>query len=135
MVRVIVRSRAEAGVFAHTGPWVAISIRNPAEPRVRFTGANFAGSLDLAFEHKARPFKDYIIFDDDMADRVWDFTEAHKHALVLVHCTRGLYRSPAIAAALCKVWTGDDEEWFRTKTPNAHVYDCMIRAAHRRWLI
>lgn len=45
-----------------------------------------------------------------------------------IHCAAGVSRSAAVAAALSRYWTGEDEVWWAEKQPNEHVYALVLDA-------
>jgi hypothetical protein len=69
----------------------------------------------------------------DYVASVWDQAE-----VFLIHCDVGLSRSPAVAAALSRIYYGDDGRWFELDFPNRLVYDVLVatqaRTARRRVL-
>jgi len=63
----------------------------------------------------------------DFAANVWDKVE-----VLLIHCDVGLSRSPAVAAALSRIYYGDDAPWFELDFPNRLVYDVLVETHVRR---
>ena len=51
----------------------------------------------------------------------WDEAE-----VFLIHCEVGLSRSPGIAAALSRIYFGDDGPWAEHDFPNPLVYRLLI---------
>ncbi len=45
---------------------------------------------------------------------------------LIVHCDAGYSRSPAVAAAISKILTGDDESFFKRYRPNMWVYRTIL---------
>jgi predicted protein tyrosine phosphatase len=68
------------------------------------------------------------------ANAIWDFVDEHCSEVqtLIVHCNAGHSRSPAVAAAICKVLGGKDRRFFRGKEPNMHVYGLMVRVGKAR---
>ena len=67
---------------------------------------------------------DLLALADEILDfvaGVWDRAEAF-----LIHCDVGLSRSPAVAAALSRIYYGDDGPWFELDFPNQLVYDVLV---------
>ncbi len=58
---------------------------------------------------------------------LWDQAESF-----LIHCDVGLSRSPAVAAALSRIYYGDDGQWFELDFPNRLVYDVLVEMHARR---
>lgn len=86
-------------------------------------------------DHLVVPVGDnHYDFTDNHAMDVLDFTEKWKHkaAYVIVHCAAGRSRSPGCAAALSKIYFGDDQYWYDHYTPNNTVYSHIIREGFRR---
>lgn len=51
--------------------------------------------------------------------------------VLFIHCAAGHSRSPAVAAALSKAWTGDDGLFRAGRQPNEHVYELVLDALER----
>lgn len=135
-MKIVVKSRVEAPDFDNAAGWVAISITNPGDHPIIFNGKNILAVLRLQFDDVERVQQRYVAFSMAQAAQVWDFVQTHRDVdTLLVHCTMGLCRSPAIAAAVDKVLGGDDNHWFVTKKPNRRVHLCMLKEAHARGLI
>ncbi len=89
------------------------------------------GFTKLVFADLDRPDPEKAVgmFDDRQAFTVWRLVEkmvAEGVDLLLIHCDAGGSRSPGMAAAIAKILNDDDSEWFKTKTPNMHVYRTMM---------
>jgi predicted protein tyrosine phosphatase len=134
-----------ANMHAPEFPWAVISIKNPDMSPLEFPTANCLGVLALDFDDAdrqpdqspmARESTKYTLFTAEMAEKVWDFVEGvwDKADVLLIHCNHGMSRSPAVAAAIAKTKHGDDQEWFRRKSPNRLVYRLMLETAQRRGL-
>ncbi len=52
---------------------------------------------------------------------MWDVMD-----VFLIHCEAGLSRSPAVAAALSRIYYSDDGPWFEFDFPNHLVYQLLI---------
>lgn len=134
-MNLVVCTREQAVGVTHDKPWAVISIRNPGGTPVEFNCPNLKGVLYLEFDDTDRLSDHEIAFTLDMARTVWDFVESHKEVdTILVHCLLGHSRSPAIAAAIDKTYTGDDSKWYKTKVPNRRVFRCMLHVAEERGL-
>lgn len=114
-------------------PYAIISIADLSEDFVPMPvqDENLVGSLQIAFgDIYAKASKSYYkLFDRYDARKIWDFVESveDKIKLLLVHCDGGTSRSPAVAAAISKVYTGHCSIYFDLYSPNAHVYSTMLR--------
>ena len=72
------------------------------------------------------------------AKKIIDFVEQRKEGEeIVVHCGAGQSRSAGVAAALMKIYNGDDTEVFQNGryTPNMTCYRKVIDAGHQRNLI
>ena len=63
----------------------------------------------------------------DFVEKMWDKVE-----VFLVHCQVGLSRSPAVAAALCRIHYNHDGRWFDSIFPNRLVYRLLIETHAQR---
>lgn len=76
--------------------------------------------------------KKYKLFNYDFARQILDFVfnkmkfAIDSNNIMLVHCTMGYSRSPAIAAAICKIIFDDDNLYFSTCCPNMLVYNVIL---------
>ena len=140
-MKILVCDRLQAsGLEVPVVPWAAISIKNEGMSQVQFPIENRVGVLRMDFDDLDRIPRDNrhcTLFNEKMANEVWDFVLEvwDKIGLLLIHCNHGMSRSPAIAAAICKVKYGNDNNWFETKTPNRRVYKLLLSVAHGRGLI
>ena len=72
----------------------------------------------------------YKPITEEKAERIWEFVDTWKSdaELILVHCDGGICRSPAVAAAISRVYKGEDKEWFKKPyLPNMKVYNTMLK--------
>ena len=68
------------------------------------------------------------------AEEIITFVNRHWDGIVdiYVHCHQGVSRSPAVAAALMRIFMGAPEYfWFENYRPNGVVYGMIIAAASR----
>jgi len=121
-------------------PHIIISIRSPEteKPSIPFSKSN-EGILFLAFhdlDHMPEgkgivlgASKPYILFDEDMAKKIWGFVEKFKDKvqLIVVNCEAGISRSAGVAAALSKALNGDDDDFFAKYLPNRLVYRALLK--------
>jgi predicted protein tyrosine phosphatase len=90
------------------------------------------GVLRLSFPDADMPSDQYpedILFSQQHAMKVWKFVREHRATIqrIIVHCDAGVSRSPAVAAAISKVLTGDDAEFFGGRYhPNMRVYRMLL---------
>jgi predicted protein tyrosine phosphatase len=73
--------------------------------------------------------EDDVLFTRDLAQAVWTFVLAARKAEVetfVLHCDAGQCRSPAVAAAISKVFTGDDSSFFKRYRPNMLVFRTLL---------
>ena len=136
----IVKGRYDAGKHESDGrAWACISIGSFDGDWPNITAVNRMGLLKLHFhdaDEKAEDAEVLTLFSEAHADQILDFFNQHKDVdYILVHCTAGRSRSPAVAAAITKILGGDDSVWFRIKTPNALVYRTLLNRAFDRNLI
>lgn len=77
------------------------------------------------------------LFSPAHAALIWDFLALHRAAIerVIVHCDAGYSRSPAVAAAIARVYEGDDAAYFRRYQPNRRVYRALLDEAAARGLV
>jgi hypothetical protein len=78
-----------------------------------------------------------VPFSCEQAMKVWQFVLRHLPEIErsLVHCDAGMSRSPAVAAAISKVLTGDDSAFFGGRyRPNIRVYRTLLEAHDPRCL-
>ena len=126
-----VRSARNAEFFRSERPWAAISITSGREHPV-LSEANRVGLLRLVFDDITQPDTPRS-FTPALAAEILDFVTSvwDKVEVLLIHCDVGLSRSPAVAAALSRIYYGDDGPWFELDFPNRLVYDVLV-ATHSR---
>ena len=139
MVELFVYSRsAIASVRPHDAPHVIISITSHESDVASLrTNASCAGVLRLSFVDAETPSDQYAedaLFSPNHATKIWDFVYDHRPRIerILAHCDAGVSRSAAVAAAIARVFNGDDAEFSSGRyRPNPRVYR-MLLAAHAR---
>lgn len=156
MKEIFVYSRhAIEAIAPHEEPHLIISINCPGEnpARIRETRAT-VGRVNLFFWDLERvpegaegikmrgangetvvEFTEAQLSQPEDAKQVMDLVEAHPEAEhILVHCTAGISRSSAVAAALHKILNGSDEAIFNNKRyrPNMRVYRMMLNEWYDR---
>lgn len=127
----VVRSARNAELFRSERPWAAIQISHCNDFPV-LSEENRVGSLRLVFEDTEEPDEpesftaaqavEILAFVATMWDRVEVF---------LIHCEAGLSRSPAVAAALCRIYYDHDGGWFESIFPNRLVYRLLVETHAR----
>lgn len=156
MKKIVVCSRTEFETWPETPsePHLLVSINCPDDPPARFPeGASTLGRATLFFWDMDRlPKPEEYIFggkgfvegkdvtEDQLvkpsdAKAIIDLVEAHPEwETLIVHCTGGISRSSAVAAALHKIFNGSDEPIFGKKRyrPNMRVYRMVLEEWHSR---
>jgi predicted protein tyrosine phosphatase len=136
----IVRDResVEQGILVRSS-YIMISIRDPERQKVRVPKqSGLRDVLYLAF-HDVDPAgdtalaEDVTLMTDEDARRIWSFVKKWENEIgtVVVHCEKGMSRSPAVAAALCKSMGGDDRLFWQEYRPNRFVYRLMLNCRLR----
>ena len=133
---VVGRNEIERGIVVRT-PYVVISIVDPKSRPARLRrSAGFRDELSLRF-HDAEPNEDLplpsevVLMTQDQAKAIWDFVLRYRDRVdtIVVHCEQGMSRSPAVATAICKVFGGNEEPFFREYAPNQYVYELLLATA------
>lgn len=126
-----VRSARNAEFFRSDRPWAAISITSGHEHPV-LSEANRVGLLRLVFDDITQPDTPRS-FTPAMAAEILDFVASvwDEVDVLLIHCDVGLSRSPAVAAALSRIYYGDDGPWFELDFPNRLVYEVLVETHSR----
>lgn len=114
-------------------PHAFISIVTPPAdtdfPKLPLNDKTFE-TLRLVFDDVDRlRLEDDVLFTVDQAHSVWTFVLAAQKAGVetfVLHCDAGQCRSPAVAAAISKVFTGDDSSFFKRYRPNMLVFRTLL---------
>lgn len=138
---IIVRSKSEAKAFMTPDVcWAAISIATYPGDWPTLNGTKRMGLLQLSFLDWDKPavgetFSEGTrLFSEKDADEILNFVNGvwDKIDLLLVHCEAGISRSPAVAAALCRMKYGHDMHFFQHYTPNRLVYRTLLDRAVSR---
>jgi predicted protein tyrosine phosphatase len=132
-VEIFIYSRgAVERVPPHDVPHVIVSITSSEADRARIPESPHCRALlRLAFadaDAKTESIPEESLFSRAHARAIWDLVDEHLPHIerLVVHCDAGMCRSPAVAAAIAKVLTGDDAEYFRRYRPNMRVYRTML---------
>ncbi len=140
--KILVLSRLKAEGFTSDKPWAAVSISTTGDyaklnkcQQVGLLQISFADAVkltpeDLQEEPKLR------LFTAEQAATILDFVGVHwdEIEVLLVHCYGGLSRSPAVAAAISKIYYGTDEPFFARFALNRLVYSTIMQVAAERGL-
>jgi predicted protein tyrosine phosphatase len=119
----------------HDVPHVVVSITTPGDPHYPAkikTNEHTLKVLRLVFHDLDRivPGTEELaseLFQPKQAQQILAVVKAYPEAQrLIVHCDAGLSRSPAVAAALSKILTGEDAEFFRRYHPNMLVYRSIL---------
>ena len=127
-----VRSAYNAELFRYDRPWAAISISTLGDFPV-LSEYHRQGLLQLAFADTADPDRDDSFTASlatellDFVDEIWDRVE-----VLLIHCEAGMSRSPGVAAALSRIYYGDDGPWGEYDFWNSLVYQLLVDGHQRR---
>jgi protein-tyrosine phosphatase len=138
MFEVLTRGGAEK--FKSDVPWAAISITTEP-PWPELSEENRVGLLQLEFldAEFVRPSHKWgaglHIFDEADAVQILDFVQEMwpEVECFMVHCAAGISRSPAVAAAIEKIYYDNDSYWFNTRTPNMLVYRNILNVYHEKY--
>ena len=127
-----VRSARNAEFFRSERPWAAIQIsHNDSFPTL--SEENRVGVLRLVFEDIEEAdmpgsFNASLAAEIlDFVGKMWDNMD-----VFLIHCEVGLSRSPAVAAALCRIYYNHDGRWFDSIFPNRLVYRLLLETHAER---
>lgn len=152
-MRIEVRSKSLAKDFIGDQPWAAISIATFSHEFAKLNATKRMGLLQMEFADvdredqvgtinalcKSESHEPTCFFTEYQAEKIVDFVQQMKIKgieLFLVHCEAGVSRSPAIAAAIHKIFIdNNDNEYFKRYRPNMHVYSTIINHAHEKGLI
>lgn len=133
-MKIHVLSRKCAKIFRCPTPWAAISIATEAGTWPELHTENRVGLLRLAFGDVEFAGRDGGITTED-AGQILKFVLRWQDEVdcLLVHCEGGVSRSPAVAAAVFKVLTGQDADYlFERYTPNMLVYRTIVECGSIR---
>lgn len=126
-------------VQAHEVSHIIVSITTPGDPKPNAnirTNEHTLGVLRLTFHDLDRVVPGFEadapkMFQPEQAKAILELVKAYPEAQrFVVHCDAGMSRSPAVAAALSKILTGDDSYFFTRYHPNMLVYRRILEAHH-----
>lgn len=135
MKTILVCAKADAEDIPGIANWIAISIRDPGAPPAQLQ-PGWKAVLRLEFHDKedrllAHATGLWKLFDEAQARQCLQFVDAHRDDAsgLLVHCTAGASRSPAVARAVCaRLGLSPDPDW---PSGNGLVYQTMMSALER----
>jgi predicted protein tyrosine phosphatase len=121
----------EAKEFRSEVPWACISVSQEHHPWTEIDSKNRQGLLQLQFYDTDTLSSGRFL--PRQAKQILEFVQEHVHQIdvLMIHCQMGHSRSPAIAAAISKLMTGDDNLYFKKYTPNMLVYSTILKVAHK----
>lgn len=71
-----------------------------------------------------------VLFNDEHAEKIKNFVDSmNKRGDVkklIIHCSAGVSRSPAVGAAISQYLFGNDGVFFKEQMPNKYVYDKLL---------
>lgn len=93
-------------------------------------------AISPPFFNSSSMSSNYVLFTPDLADKIISDFSVGKQGCesLLVNCTQGINRSPAVALALNEIFDlGYDSEVLKNKHPKytKYVYDTLMKAATR----
>lgn len=111
-----------------------VSIYGPPEEQIDFdTDKHTCFFHPVVFHDATRSWCDTILIDEEKAHGIASFIDrviGMGVKVILCHCTAGISRSAAVAAATAKFYFGDDGEFFRNYVPNKLVHRLVLEAFH-----
>lgn len=119
-------------------PYVMISITGSHQPQATLAQSdNLQDVLRLSFDDLARPTDGFTEPQKEDGMKVIDFTEKWKDKVktIVVHCEAGRSRSAGIAAAISKVYNGDDMVFYKYYNPNSLAARVVKDAACDKGLV
>lgn len=136
-------SMSVAKQFTCDEPWAAISIvTEPVWPKLNkcqqqgLLQLSFADADCLTTEMLAQ-YPHLKLFNVSQANQILDFVQKYwdKIETLMIHCYAGSSRSPAVGAAIAKIYYQDDMQFFKQYSPNMLVYRTILETAFQRGLI
>lgn len=128
-VRILTLSRPLAARLTMDEPYLVISIDSPGKPAPEIAESPLrVGMLRVIFNDIRRAKAGRVLFTREQAREILDFVAAHlpQAKAIIVHCTGGLFRSPAIAAALSAILQGEQRFFDTFHARNPHVYATLL---------
>ena len=115
---------------------IVISVTSPSSVGIKLPNQEsrlntlFMVFYDLDFPI---PMDNCILFNEAHAKQILKFVKLYKNKVytILVNCEAGISRSAGIAAALSKIYNGEDSYYFKEYIPNSLVYRTILEVYHR----
>jgi len=124
--------------FRTNEPYIVISIRCPNDSLPKFAfDSNRKDVLYIEIndtdDKKLAEKYDYKMLSEEEAEQILEFVFHHKDNIpnVVVHCDAGKSRSAGTAAALLKIFNGDDSSIMENRRfiPNMYIYRLLLNKA------
>jgi ribA/ribD-fused uncharacterized protein len=128
-VRLLTVARPLAACLVMDEPYMVISIDSPGKDIPILAASPLCvGVLRILFNDISRPKEGRLLFEREHAREILDFVESYlpRSSSILVHCTGGLYRSPAVSAALSTILQGEEGFFQAYHNRNSHVYNTLL---------
>lgn len=119
--------------YVENDPHICISITSPNDPVAIFnTNPKRLDVLYLDFYDLDKPTGRFQkVFTDAQAKEILEYVNKYASLCdtVIVNCQAGVSRSAGVAAALSKIWTGEDDFFFNSRLyrPNMMIYQKILR--------
>lgn len=127
--RLLAVSRPLAARLVLDEPYMVISLDSPGKevPMIAESPLR-VGVLRVIFNDIRRPRDGRVLFTRAHAREILDFVGAHltEARAILVHCTHGVYRSPAVASALSTILQGEERFFKEMHSRNHYVYNTLL---------
>jgi predicted protein tyrosine phosphatase len=135
--QIMVQSVIGAHYFTCHVPWACISIVTVENTWPKINEVNRVGILQLAFADIFSAEGDEKgAFAEGDAHRILDFVKEvwPNIEVLMVHCEEGNSRGPAVAAAISRIYLGEDRTYFLPYMyqPNQMVYRVLMDTARTR---
>ena len=128
-VRILTLSRPLAARLTMNEPYLVISIDSPGKPAPEIAESPLrVGTQRVHFNDIRRAKAGRVLFTRQHACEILDFVAAHlpQAKAIIVHCTGGLFRSPAVAAVLSTILQGEQRFFDAFHVRNPHVYAALL---------
>lgn len=132
MITFIVKNRKEIHDGYYPGvPSALITITDP-DKEFAARSAEYRATLQLKFsDADGQVSDDIVLMSDDVANLILGFVNGcliNNINTFVVNCEAGMSRSAGVAAALAKIYNGDDRHIIKEKPLyNRHVYNTILR--------
>lgn len=121
--------------YFYKEPFVAIRFVSPYNNYDLVRTASYLDDLLIECDDITKSTKNvknqYVYFTYEMANQVLDFVEKYKGSIktLIVACEAGISRSAGAAAALGKIYLGDDQFILNSPLyiPNPHIYTTILK--------